>query len=174
MIAEGGMPLASRKLHLFLVPEDPERIPEPSRVEAGLALLLAMGVLDERGSSGPSANLLVAGGFASLRVDRPSGRVLYANSMGGVRTSCPLCEVAVGTAFGQAVQAWRERGSRAFQCPECLEEMPLERVSCRPQVALGSFALEIRDVAHPEPELVLLRCLEGILGGGFRVVTTRG
>jgi len=163
----------SHRLNLYLVPAEPERLPDDGALEAGLEQLREVGMLEGM-HPGARAEALVIGGFALLRVDRPSQPTLYGNRQGGYRVRCPGCGTSIIFPALAALQSWRGGGDRSVVCPDCGVASALEALDYAPFAAPGRFALELRDVGGPSVGPSAIPLLEVALGGPFVVVGARG
>ncbi len=167
------MPHAVHRLNLYLVPDDPDRVPAEDLVDGALCELTRRQVL-VGGRPGPRADALIEGGFRLLRVDRPGRPVLYGNRLGGYRARCPRCAINLVPGLGPALASWRAGGGRDVRCPGCDVVIPLEGVRYAPDAAPGRFAIELLDVQQLRPRPSAEALLKRALDGGFVVVGSRG
>lgn len=162
------MPRASHRMDLALVLTD---APDPARFEALRQVWEARGWV--RGAApGPQVDGLIEGGFKRLWLDLPGRLTLYANQQGGFRVTCPSTGGNAAAAFGRALQAWREGGPMALDCPACGHSHPLDALTLAPPGAFGRGAVIFADCAAHHPRQATLAELEDALGP-LRTVSRR-
>ncbi len=165
------MPRPTHRLSLYLVPDDPDRGFDRSRLDAALDSLRSEGVLQGLGP-GPDAARLVPGGFRRLRIDLPDQPVIYGNRQGGFYARCPECGAHLAASLGPVLRSWRAGGGRDVPCG-CGAQSDLARLDYAPPAAIGRFALELRDVGGPELTAEGKPWVEAGIGS-FVVVGSRG
>lgn len=171
------MPHARDRLDVIVVPAEPlwEVAAPPVQdlfdrwQDAGM---LAPGTGGLRRTAGPRAWALMAGGFGTIWLDRPTQVTLYANQQGGFRVSCPACGAPMARPFGQAVQNWRAGGPPLVRCGACAAEHAVTEVPLNPPGAFARGAVVFGDAEGLEPAAHALKELREVLGG-VRVVLRR-
>lgn len=138
------MPLPRHRLDLSLVTQPPDRpVDEGALQEAGVDVKLWV----RSGVPGEAADTLVAGGWASVRLESYPRSRLVVNRLGGFRVSCPTTSAPIVKAFERAMSAYRSGGPRALEaCPACGDDHPLEALSYAPVAAFGRGVIVLVDV----------------------------
>jgi len=119
----------------------------------------------------PTAEL-VDGGGASMRLDVPGARVVYANQLGGFRVWCPACGEGMARPFAKAMEGARTGGPLRAQCAACGVESPFEALKVRPPIRVGRSALVFEDVNGSTLTDAGSSAVEAVLGA-FDVVLRR-
>ncbi len=150
------------RLDLVIVPADPDRLPDAAAFAAREAAWRE------------APETLVPGGFADLRLDRPQGRALYSNQLGGFQVRCPSTGTPTAKAFSRAVEAWRAGAAAVLaDCPACGAAHALGAMDCRPPVALGRGAVVLMDAATAALVPGAAAALAPVVGPGFQLVFRR-
>jgi hypothetical protein len=144
-VTEDDVPLASHRLDLVVVPDDPED-------RRSVATLLALG--DARGwwsqgAPGPEAAALGVGAFAGLRVEEHPAPRLFANGLGGFRVRCGSCEAPLARALGRAMVAARGVAVPVVPCAACGVSHSAAELDFAPAAAFACVALTLVDVERP-------------------------
>jgi len=168
------MPRPHHRLNLYLVSKDTDRSPTEEEWELSLQQMVESGAVDERGWAGPRAESLLPGGFQRLRADRPPNRAVFGNRTGGNRVRCPYCVAPLAKTFSRAAEVWRRGGDGAMKCDSCGRSVGLNEVAADPPLAVGRFAVEIRDVNTTELTEEGCTLFQSALGGDFHVIPSRG
>ncbi|MDP6933147.1 MAG: hypothetical protein QGG40_09530 [Myxococcota bacterium] len=150
------------RVDLLLTPEDPDRIADLPPYQRLLDTWRERGWL-ERDSPGAARDALVTGGFARLWLDQRDRPSLFVNRLGGFRVRCPASGANVAGPFGQAVQSWRNGGSRILSCT-CGDTHPLENMDLQPPGAIACFAVVFGDARGNRLEPAALSELQEVLG----------
>lgn len=133
------MPRPSHRIDVVLAVQPADRDPGAPAIDALWADLIGHGLILADGSAGPSADRLVAGGFARARTERHDAPVLYANLQGGFHVSCPVTGANVVPAFTAAVRDGR------MACPACGGVHALPDLAYAPPAAWSRAALVLAD-----------------------------
>jgi len=168
------MPRPHHRLNLYAVPADPDHVPPDPKGSLAWEEMVHQGIICDSGVAGPQAHLLVPGGFGRLRIDAPGGRTVFANRIGGFSVSCVSCGVGLARQLSDTITRWRGGGAGRLECPKCGAATELPNVETRPEIALGSFALEVRDVQSLDLTEAGTEMVRGILCADFRLVLSRG
>lgn len=164
----------THRLNLLLVPADPElRLSEAAAAQAR-SHWQKEGLVLADGAPGPAAERLLPGGYALLRLDRPSGGALYGNRQGGYHARCPRCGAALAAALGPAVRAWQQGEAGALSCPACAALLHLSELHTQPPARPARFAVELRDVGDLELSAWGRLVLESSVGAALLVLPSRG
>jgi hypothetical protein len=143
---ERDVPHASHKLSLFLVPSDPDWVPDSTAQDRILDLLIEKKAIDREFRASDGAGLWIEGGFYRFRFDRPPSPVMYGNRQGGYRVFCPSCGANLAADVGAVLEQWSDGGGRQFACVACEQVTSLEEWRFQPEARPGRFALVFTQV----------------------------
>lgn len=154
---------ANSRLDAWVLPKNPNFIPEPKDVRAFILGLkhredFPAGPLDEQELMGHG----FFGGFAHMRVVEEDSVRFIANQQGGFRVFCG--ESNITAAFGTALTQWRTGGHRMLVCPACGDCHELNGLDFRPNAGFYSFAIHFSDVQRFELTGYALEACHRLLG----------
>jgi hypothetical protein len=168
------MPHPSHHIAIFLVPTNPEHLLSDEDATQLFSELTEQQVVDEDGWAGEAAPRWIQGGFGRLRLDRPTGPVVYGNRQGGYRAQCPSCKANLVKVLGLGLSGWRSGAGRGFSCPKCHRPTALEDLVYSPKAAPGRWALVFSRAEAAEVEEEALAWLNSQLSTDFHTIVSRG
>lgn len=142
---------------MLLVPEDTRLTLDPGEVRTRL---LQAGLITDAGEPVCGLGLPVC---ASLRVDAPTGPVLYGNQQGGIEVRCPDTHEPVATALSEALTRMRAGEDGTVRCA-CGGSHPPNGLWFAPPAAVASSALVVVDVESYSLEEPARGLLAEVLG----------
>jgi len=144
------MALNRSRVDVLCVPQDIDLSPASDSWDDALVRWSADGLVC---ADRPTAQF-IGGGAKGIRLDHPTGRVVYGNQLGGFHVTCPSCGAGLARAFASAMEASRQdtRSSpvATVRCPRCDTATPLPEVDARPPIQIGRCAVVFVDVGGVE------------------------